>query len=65
MTIFPFLISYDKITTFLLNLSNNMPVSTDTAIICYILINFINIWFIIKILEIFIKTFKKIINTLF
>lgn len=63
ISIFPFLISYTSIKTYLNNISNTV-LSNETITIAYILINFINIWFIIQILKIIIKTFKKIINTI-
>lgn len=65
MTIFPFLISYDTICNYLLQLTNNIAISQETCIIAYILINFINIWFILTIAKIIIRTFNKIIKTLF
>lgn len=64
ITIFPFLIGYDKISAYILTITNGTPVSTDIMIITWILINWINIWFILKIAKIIMKHFKWIIKKL-
>lgn len=64
ITIFPFLIDYTTIENYLNNITKT-TLTSETLTIAFILINFVNIWFIIKLLELIIKTFKKIINVLF
>jgi len=64
MTIFPFLISYTKVCNYLLEITNQVAISTDICVVSWILINFINIWFIITIGRIIIKIFKNIIKTI-
>lgn len=62
MTLFPFLISYSSVCSYLLNLTNQVAISQETCIIAWILINFINVWFIITITRIIIKVFKRILK---
>lgn len=64
ISIFPFLINYSKVSNYMNDITQ-VQLPDSTIAICYIMINFINIWFIITILKLILTTFKKIINTLF
>lgn len=61
-SIFPFFVSLNEFTTFIN--SFNITISDDTLLICYFIFSFANVYFILTILKIAIKLFKKIIRLL-
>ena len=63
-SIFPFFVSFDSFKIFVDSLSSNILITDDCYVISYFIFSFANVYFIISILKLCIKLFKKIIRVL-